>query len=89
MDLLVDHDDLGSLPPVLLVVNEYDDLRVSGEALRGAARACGSNPRSTSRQNGPRQLGMTLLVPEVDATYELGPLRGRLQAHGTWETIRK
>jgi acetyl esterase len=67
--LSVDHHDLGSLPPVLLVVNEYDDLRASGEAFAARARACGLEPElylAAGMVHG--HLGMTPLVPEVDAT---------------------
>ncbi|RSM43182.1 alpha/beta hydrolase [Amycolatopsis balhimycina DSM 5908] len=67
--LSVDHRDLGSLPPGLLVVNEYDDLRASGEAFAARARACGAELEVyLARGMVHGHLGMTPLVPEVHAT---------------------
>ncbi len=65
----VEHRDLGSLPPCLLVVNEYDDLRASGDAFAALARACGADlDVYLARGMVHGHLGMTPLVPEVDAT---------------------
>ncbi|MFF4028803.1 alpha/beta hydrolase [Streptomyces sviceus] len=67
--LSVEHRDLRSLPPCLLVVNEYDDLRASGDAFAAQARADGADLEVyLARGMVHGRLGMTPLVPEVDAT---------------------
>ena len=68
----VDRHDLSSLPRCLVVVNEYDDLRASGEAF--AEQACSQGvivQVHVARGMIHGHLGMTPLVPETDATLDL------------------
>lgn len=63
--------DLSGLPPCLVVVSEYDDLRASGEAFIHAARADGVDvDEHFARGVIHGHLSQTPLVPEVDATLQ-------------------
>jgi acetyl esterase len=63
--------DLAGLPPCLVIVSEYDDLRASGEAFACAARADGVDvDEYLARGVIHGHLNLTPLVPEVDATLQ-------------------
>jgi acetyl esterase len=63
--------DLAGLPPCLVVVSEYDDLRASGEAFVHAARTDGVEvDEYLARGVIHGHLSLTPLVPEVDATLQ-------------------